>query len=494
MKKEKNYSNYKKRIKKTTLASLSIFAFTSIVLFSSINASLKIEDGLDNGTSLNNNFIKPINDLPKSNIESSQSSRNVITPTTIEVNSGPAFDNIIANNYPFELDRSKVLSLIKFGGTLPNDFNLNTDLDILFSGNNKASISSNPTNSGTVNIDVSISYYIGSNGTTIWTPDKDPNKILKQKLTINRLKSVPGPTFYDKVDSFIPENFYASDVESKIIDINNIFKLNNAVTNSSTNKNTKITELSNTFDNLSGTLRIEYTLENYFDEIGDYISPPSSRSIELSGFKKITGATSLVLKSDMNSLLPSTIANELKNDFKSYSNYFNLVNSPYPNTEITEINNIISNDNDGTLDFTYVINGKYFNDKLVEITSSSIGDSLDTTVSGLNIEILPENINSPNNMIPIIVGSSVGGVVLVAIILAAIFFLQRSKKNSGGGNRNFGTQKNPVQIKTSPIKSNNDFSSNKSSFNSIPPSVGPRSSIRPSNSSTRIPPPKLKNN
>ncbi|MGL5246462.1 MAG: hypothetical protein ACRC8C_02765 [Mycoplasmoidaceae bacterium] len=427
MKKEKNYSNYKKRIKKTALASLSIFAFTSIVLFSSINfASLKIEAGLDNGTSLNNDVIKPINDLSTSNTESSQSPRNVITPTTIEVNSGPEFDNIIANNYPFQLaeDRQKVISLIKFGGSLPADFDNKNDLSIRFFGNNFASTSSNPTNSGTINLDVSITYYIDSNGKTIW----DTNKPLKQTLKIDALKSIPNPTSYDKVDSFIPENFYASDVENEIIPIANVLEIKNGFENNlSPSQNTIVNVVSNTFDNFSGTLKIEYTLDNYFDEHGEYISrPPSTpptRSIELSGFKTITGASSLVLKSDMNSLLPSTIANELKNDFKSYSNYFDLVNSPYPNTEISEINNIVWNDNDGTLDFTYVIKGTYFNSDLAEIVSSPTGDHFNTTISGLN-EVQPNN-----NMIPIIVGSSIGGVALVAIILAAIFFVYKSKKN-----------------------------------------------------------------
>ncbi|MGL5640563.1 MAG: hypothetical protein ACRDCD_02855 [Mycoplasmoidaceae bacterium] len=492
-----------KKLKKEIITSIVFFTFAGISLSTNLYNTSKLNSSLYNRSSLNNNDIKITNE--DSNILTINNSPNLnsITKarTTIELNTSN--QNIILNTFPFQIENNRTIleSIIRIGGSLPSNFSVSRDVVFLVQNiNNLAQSASNPKNSGAADIVVTVNNYIDSNGNVV-NPNTVNFKPLENVIRIRNFKSAEAHTSYDKISSFVPGNFYASDYANKEVSLNNVFKLNNAIENISPQANTRFIEVNRTFDNPSGVLEVSYVLKNYFDQNGKYISIDRFASSQLSGFKKVPGATSLTLKNNMKSVSPSTIADDLRNDHNSYLKYFNFINLPGPTPTITGINNIFPNDEEGTLAFNFTINGKYFDSSFIERTSSSEGDLLDTTIIGF-VE--------PNNMIPIIVGSTVGGVALIAIVALAIFFMNRSRESknkisknqksnvrTSNQKQNFKTHNNviiPAQ-NISHIKTQMPSTSfsNKSLYTSIPKPIGDRPRLHASKSSERPMPPKLKN-
>ncbi|MGL5591183.1 MAG: hypothetical protein ACRDCF_00370 [Mycoplasmoidaceae bacterium] len=534
--------------KKIILTSLSFFAFVGMILATNLDNVSKLNSASNNLTSLNDSDIKIANEDSNALAIDDFQSQNSITKSRTSIELSSNSQNIIANNYPFQIEnnRSILESLIKIGGSIPTNFNMANDVEFLITGINNLSPPefSNATNRGSADILVRVNNYIDSNGNTINsnTPNFSP---LERVIIIRNFKSLKAPTSYDKISSFDQGKAYASDIANEETNINNFFKLNNAIENLSSEENTKFLEVDRTFDNLSGTLKIEYILKNYIDKNGKYISEDSFITTELSGFKKVPGATSLVLKSSMNKVLPSKIAQELSEDFNSYSKYFDFVNFPDPAPIISGIDNILSDDSEGIIELTLTINGKYFDSNLIERVSSLQGDLIGNTILGF--------VKPIDNNTPIIVGSTIGGIALIIAIVLAVFFINKLRadqnkvvknkrattsvpntininnegkskfqietSSNGLNNKSLFTSipqpishKNPInnsisdksnvdKLDKSPngtskssTKSNNEILNNKSLFiSSVPKPIGKKGPISPSKNTNREAPPKLKN-
>ncbi|MGL4616886.1 MAG: hypothetical protein ACRCUM_01480 [Mycoplasmoidaceae bacterium] len=515
--------------KKLVLISSSVLVFIGAILVTNLDNISKLNSASYNITSLNDSDIKNVNTNSDDLSINDFQHLNSITKSRTSIDLSSNSQNIIVNTYPFQIEnnRSILKSLITIGGSLPNNFNIDNDVDFIIRDINNLSPPevSNPTNRGSADIVVRVNNYIDSNGNNV--NSNLPNFLpLEKVIRIRNFKSVTAPTSYDKIPSFDQGQLYASDIVNEEIDINNFFKLNNAIENLSSDENTKFLEVDRTFDNLSGTLKINYILKNYIDKNGKYINEDSFITTELSGFKEVPGATSLVLKSSMNKVLPSKIAQDLSKDFNSYTKYFNFINFPDPSPIISGINNIVSDDSKGIIELTLTINGKYFDSNLIERTSTSQGDLIGNTILGFV---------KPIDNTPIIVGSSIGGVALIIAIVLAIFFINRPGKNHNKVVKNqraiasvpnaitlnnqrkskiqIGTHsiglndkslftsiphpisyKRPVNNYAPSIELNNQTSNNKSLFiSSVPKPIGKRKPVRHSKSINRVPPPKLKN-
>ncbi|MGL5591184.1 MAG: hypothetical protein ACRDCF_00375 [Mycoplasmoidaceae bacterium] len=465
-----------KKLKKAVLTSLSIFAFTGVVLAANLDNISKLQTGFSNESSLNN-VVKTANEI--SDITSYNSST-FNTATTIARN--PNANSTIQTIYPFQIlnNTSLLKSLILISNTPPN-FDMDRDVEVSASAINNLG---STTNSGRATINVILSNYIDADGNHV-----QDGSTFADTVAINNFKSVTSQTTYDKNSVFNPSNHYASDVEinssdpSKI-DITNVLEVKNGV--SSVSINTIAEPLSLSFNNNAGSLTVSYTLTHWFDQSGTYFSSKTpARSVNVIGFKIVDGPTFLDLKEGINgsTLIPSTIAGRLEENFASYKEWFELKNLPNDSIPepITAIKNVSANDKDGKISFTYTISGSYFDNNLVPQIAAEL--DVDTVIEGLNSEVEKVDI------IPIVVGASVGGIALIAAIALTIFFVSRAKKKKSENLR-----KQKLSEKVSPPTgsvSKTTTSTPSSMSSSVPggtkPPVGP-----PTPGNRPVPPPARK--
>ncbi|MGL5246461.1 MAG: hypothetical protein ACRC8C_02760 [Mycoplasmoidaceae bacterium] len=428
-----------KKLKKAVLTSFSIFSFTGIVLATNLDNISKLQASFSNEYSLNDGFNPAnetfgilSNDVPKSNIESRAA-------TTITLNSGIEFDSIVAGTYPFQIvnNRETLDKLITVNNTPPG-FNPLTDITYSVLGVKNTGATSE---SGEADITVSVRTYFDIDG-VIQRPGPAYPGALERPFAIRKFKSETNQTTYDKLDSFIPVGRYASDVVNGTIPIANVLGIKNGVANLSSSQNTVVDVVSLRFNNIIGELNVDYTLQNFFDGNGAYITNKSRVfNTNIPTFKLVPGPTFVGLREGIigNTLIPSTIAQQLELDVLNYTSWFSLNNVPDEGATISAINNIVPNDKDGTISFTYKIDGNYFDSQNVLQTAPSGGFDITTTITGLNSQ--PETVDT----IPIIIGASVGGVVLIAIIALTIFFVSKSKKK-----KNENLRKQKLSEKVSP--------------------------------------------
>ncbi len=422
-----------KKLKKAILSTVSIFAFTGIILSANLDNISKLQSSFSSEYSLQNDGFKNENEsseIINSEIESISSITPLALPTVISLKPEVEIESIIAGNFPFQVNRKVMESLVSITN-LPPDSTIGANVTFTATGINNVAPpggSLPPTMAGLATINVSINNYYGSNGSLVaeGLPGYQP---LLGTFTIRNFKSVARQTNYAQINSFITTNWYASDVvDGKDVTTENVFMINNGVTGIP-GSNTTVNIVSKDFDNKVGSLKVSYTIQNYFDQSGQLIRTKSLvRDITVSNFKKVPGATTLILKDDgtTNTLIPSNIAKQLEINFEEYITWFELINVPEgssgaPSGKITSIKNIVPDDKNGSIKLTYTIQGEFFNAKLVKENSLE-GNEFTVTISGMNSQVEKVDI------IPFVIGGSVGGVVLIAAIVTTIMLVSKSKK------------------------------------------------------------------
>ena len=488
-----------KKLKKAILSTISIFAFTGIILSANLDNISKLQSSFSSEYSLQNDGFKNENEsseIINSEIESISSSAPLAppvepsptgTPTTITQNSVDTAP-IIAGHFPFQLDRILMEKLVLIT-SVPSDFSIaeNVDFDVSGVNNVAAPSDANKLQAGKAFINVSINYYYDSDGNLVKEgPGYAP---LIGLVPISNFKSVASQTDYAQIPGFITSDWYASDVVADTVSIDNVLSINNGVTGINNATDTSRTIVSKVFNNKDGILDVKYTLQNRFNNKGEFIRASSEvRSISVSNFKNVTGATTLILKDDgtTNTLIPSNIVNQLELNFEGYTTWFELVHVPgtkeKPTGKITSIKDLVPDDINGTIKLTYTITGEYFDADLVKQMSGPEGNDFTVTISGMNSQVEKVDI------IPFVIGGSVGGVVLIAAIVTTIMLVSKSKKKKSENLR-----KQKLSEKVTPptggvTKSTNPVPSSISGSSVVP--GGPKPPVGPSGPMNRpVPPP-----
>ncbi|MGL4616885.1 MAG: hypothetical protein ACRCUM_01475 [Mycoplasmoidaceae bacterium] len=415
-----------KKLKKAVLTSFSIFAFTGIILAANLDNISKLQASFYNESSLksvdettNESLSIAANDVSEPKLETRA------TATTIKQNLDDATIGIIANTYPFQIvnDRDFLSKIITIDN-LPNDIIPEVN-NVTY---NVSTISNlgNTINSGSATITVTVGTYYNAAGDLVRPSTGGSYIPLSSTFRYTNFKSVTGITELIQKPGFDTIGRYASDVVNGTIPITNVVEIKNNVSGVG-DRDTRLNIKSLDFNNNDGQLTVKYTLINYIDRNGAYITTESITPLTLviPNFERVPGPTSLVLIDPNGSalLIPSTIAEQLRTNPQNYKSYFKLINLP-PGTEelITKIENIESNDKNGTISFTYTIEGKYFDDKYLPQTAPVDGHNISTTITGLNSEL--EKVDT----LPIIIGASVGGLALIGAIALTIFFVSKAKK------------------------------------------------------------------
>ncbi len=422
-----------KKLKKAILSTVSIFAFTGIILSANLDNISKLQSSFSSEYSLQNDDVNNENkssEIINSEVESVSSITPLALPTVISLKPEVEIESIIAGNFPFQVNRKVMESLVSITN-LPPDSTIGANVTFTVSGINNVAPGSSPTptTAGAAIINVSINNYYGSDGSVVaeGMPGYQP---LSQVFSIWNFKSVARQTNYAQIDSFITTNWYASDVANgPDVTTDNVFMINNGVTGVP-GSNTTVNIVSKVFNNKEGILDVGYTLQNYFDQYGQLIRTKSLvQNVSVSNFKKVPGATTLILKDDgtTNTLIPSNIVKQLEINFETYTTWFNLINVPIgttgaPSGKITSIKNLVADDKNGTIKLTYTIQGQFFDNDLVKQDSSLEGNEFTVTISGMNSQVEKVDI------IPFVIGGSVGGVVLIAAIVTTIMLVSKSKK------------------------------------------------------------------
>lgn len=475
-----------KKLKKAILTSLSIFTFTGIILSASMDSVLKSQVSSSSENFLNDGNINYMNEKSEfdSQLNDSMGEKSTRATTTIDIDrSDSTIQSFIATTYPFQFlnNRAFLERLVKIDNTPPG-FVLANDASFSISGiNNIGQKSSSPLNSGVGTIQVTVNRYFDEDGSLIVYPTTPGSVALTRSFIINNFKSVANQTIYSPVPPglFPIGSTYASDITEDNVD--NVFEVLNGVQNLSPSQDTKLNIKNISFDNKIGKLIVRYTLINYFDQSGQYITREMNpvQEIELNGFKIVPGVTTFGLKPGIvgNTLIPSTIARELESDFKNFKKWFELTNLPDNSDQdsISAIKDIVPSDKDGTIQLTYTIIGDYFDDNLIKQSTSQQGQDFTVVVSGLNSQV--EGVD----IVPIVIGASVGGVVLIAAIVLTIFFVSKAKKKKSEELR-----KQKLSSKVSPPT---DIAKS-SSFPSSP--TAPKSPVPPSGPVNRPVPPPIK--
>ena len=395
---------------------------------------------------------------------------------------------IAAGNFPFQVNRKVMESLVSITD-LPPGSTIESNVKFEVANiNNVASGGGLPTASGLVVFNVSINHYYGADGTEV--TQLSPTYIpLTHTVTIRNFKSVAGQTNYAQIPDFDTTKYYASDVveDGSGVTTDQVLAINNGVTGT-LNSNTTANIVSKVFNNKDGTLGVKYTLQNYFNNNGELIRASSQvREISVPNFKNVTGATTLILKDDgtTNTLIPSNIVKQLELNFKDYTTWFELVHVPKENTSneiISSIKDLVPDDINGTIKLTYTIQGEYFDADLVKQMSGIEGNDFTVTISGMNSQVEKVDI------IPFVIGGSVGGVVLIAAIVTTIMLVSKSKKKKSENLR-----KQKLSEKVTPptggvTKSTNPVPSSISGSSVVP--GGPKPPVGPSGPMNRpVPPP-----
>ena len=487
-----------KKLKKAILSTISIFVFTGIILSANLDNISKLQSSFSSEYSLQNDGFKNENEsseIINSEIESISSIRPTTptTATTITLLDTVDTAAIIAGIFPFQVNKEVMEKLVlitnPYVPSVGPPIVDNVTYDV-FGINNVAPVnSSTPTTSGLATIKVTINNYLDEKGNPVlegtagWV-----EKI--ENLPIINFKSVAGQTNYAQIPTFITNNFYASDVVyGKGVKIEDVLAINNGVIGINNATDTRVKIVSQSFNNKLGILDVDYTLQNYFDQFGAFKSTISPvQTSEVSNFKKVEGATTLILKDDgtTNTLIPSNIVNQLELNFEGYTTWFELVHVPgtkeKPTGKITSIKDLVPDDINGTIKLTYTIQGEYFDADLVKQMSGIEGNDFTVTISGMNSQVEKVDI------IPFVIGGSVGGVVLIAAIVTTIMLVSKSKKKKSENLR-----KQKLSEKVTPptggvTKSTNPVPSSISGSSVVP--GGPKPPVGPSGPMNRpVPPP-----
>lgn len=486
-----------KKLKKAILSTISIFAFTGIILSANLDNISKLQSSFSSEYSLQNDGFKNENEsseIINSEIESISSSAPLApplptgSPTIISLKDPATINSIIAGHFPFQVD-SKVMEDLVLFTSAPSNFTIAENVEFTVSGVNNVAAPSDTDKlrAGKAFINVSINNYYGDDSKLV-TKDSPGYVPRIKNIPISNFKSVASQTDYAQIPGFITSDWYASDVVADTVSINNVLSINNGVTGIDNATNTSVSIVSNVFNNKDGILDVEYTLQNWFNNKGEFIRASSVvRSISVSNFKNVTGATTLILKDDgtTNTLIPSNIVKQLELNFKDYTTWFELVHVPKENTSneiISSIKDLVPDDINGTIKLTYTITGEYFDADLVKQMSGPEGDDFTVTISGMNSQVEKVDI------IPFVIGGSVGGVVLIAAIVTTIMLVSKSKKKKSENLR-----KQKLSEKVTPptggvTKSTNPVPSSISGSSVVP--GGPKPPVGPSGPMNRpVPPP-----
>ena len=153
-------------------------------------------------------------------------------------------------------------------------------------------------------------------------PKSEASGLRKTTLPFNSLAhrtTWPGSAL---IPGVITSDWWASGVVADTVSIVNVLSMNNGVTGINSATDTSVNVVSNGFNNKVGKLDVKYTLQNCFNNKGEFIIASSEvRSISVSNFKNVTGATTLILMDDgtTNTLIPSNIVKQLELNFKDYT-------------------------------------------------------------------------------------------------------------------------------------------------------------------------------
>ncbi|MGL4647691.1 MAG: lipoprotein 17-related variable surface protein [Mycoplasmoidaceae bacterium] len=324
-----------------------------------------------------------------------------------------------AKLYAIELDESNIS---KFVTVINLPQNARVEYKILSTNN-----ISGTANGGSARVSATIDRWFNETGEIIESPQDFP-----LRNPIVGFKSVTGLTSISPKmgnPNVYPQFFDAANA-GDYLEIRNGSEILGKTTS------LEISSSTSSYDNFTGRLSFSYQIRNYFNAAGEFISTPDNRTIQIDGFKRVSGPTTLILKTrvdNISNILPSEF------DVSDWESYFEIRNLA-SNTIIPPEGPIISkvNHNDGTGEMTLRIDGlQNFVDKDHVIKPSG---SIDVAVKGLKVTPVD------NTLTFAIIGGSVGGVIILVLIIGILMWMRINKKNkellnsksipSGGAPRN----------------------------------------------------------
>ncbi|MGL4647558.1 MAG: hypothetical protein ACRCVI_02420 [Mycoplasmoidaceae bacterium] len=251
------------------------------------------------------------------------------------------------------------------------------------------------------------------------------------------LKKVNAKTTIRQRPSFVVGNIYASDVKlslegaggdaTLVTEVMEIVNGNEGSAAGPLPTNWRPTLL--TFDNRAGILHIDYELINFFtpaEFIQEWV--PQTR-VSVEGFIAVPGDTKLGVKEglDISKITPSSIAESINK--VNYTDYFQIMNglsaNPGPATQVDDIEVLSFDDASGKITVKVSFVGAYFDvtDYVKKTANSAAPYVVTQTFEGfLNKE-------DPLDLMPIIIGSTVGSFALIGIIALTIVLVMKANKS-----------------------------------------------------------------
>ncbi|MGL4647693.1 MAG: lipoprotein 17-related variable surface protein [Mycoplasmoidaceae bacterium] len=344
--------------------------------------------------------------------------------------------------FPIELDSENVTKFVTVVNLPPET---EVQYNIISTNNTSPSI-----NGGSARVSATVNQFYDELGNIV-----NLNRTFELPKPIYGFKSVQGPTTVSP--SFGNANIYPQFFDP--LNADQFLSIRNGSPVSGKESSVQILSANSSYDNSRGTLSISYKLTNFFNSAGEFIrSTTTSSFIQIDGFKKVSGITTLALKSnapDINEILPSEF-NE-----KEWEKYFQIINLssnsvvPPDGPTVTKIS---SNDENGTIKLRVdgILN---FVDSKYDITSSG---TFDVEIKGFLIS------KTDNTLMFTIIGSSIGGFIILVLIIGILMWMRINKKN-----------KDLLNTKKPPTSATSSTPTAGPSMTRAVPPVGPRPPVGP---------------
>ncbi|MGL4647694.1 MAG: lipoprotein 17-related variable surface protein [Mycoplasmoidaceae bacterium] len=305
--------------------------------------------------------------------------------------------------FPIELDSENVTKFVTVVNLPPG-----TDVQYNIISTNNISSS---TNGGSARVSATVNKFYDELGEII-----NLTRTFELPKPILGFKSVQGPT---TISSTLGNpNIYPQFFDP--LNVGQFLSIRNGSPVSGKETSVQILSADSGFNNLLGRLSFTYKLNNFFNSAGEFVrSTTASSFMQIDGFKKVPGATTLVSKANapaINEIIPSEF-----ND-KEWENYFQIVNLA-SNTVIPPEGPIVTkvayDDTKGTIKLRVDGILNFINSEDI-ITSSG---SFDVEIKGFLI--VPKD----DSAMFAIIGGSIGGFIILVLIIGILMWLRINKKN-----------------------------------------------------------------
>ncbi|MGL4647557.1 MAG: hypothetical protein ACRCVI_02415 [Mycoplasmoidaceae bacterium] len=226
------------------------------------------------------------------------------------------------------------------------------------------------------------------------------------------------------------QNVYASSIDST--NYHSLVSINNPVGLISVPTSMLVEPSDVQADNKTGIVKIEYYLLNYFEPvIGEFVAKSSTKfEISITGFRNVNGPTGLEVTNHdaISRILPGNFV--LNNN--NYTDFFKLVNFVTPsigsdlNETIIKNIKIDSYDNaKGEVTVSLVVNGKYYDSKLIPQNPGGKDIEILQTFSGFR---KGDPVNPLLDNLPLLIGGASGGIAAIILLIVASIFIAKNVK------------------------------------------------------------------